>query len=71
MHSWKPERDPPSRCEGTTKLAIDAVLVFALTVIAPLRFLNENLIIIILCNRTDLEPEKLSLRVADFFVSSH
>jgi CubicO group peptidase (beta-lactamase class C family) len=33
------------------------------------RFLNENLTIIILCNRTDLDPQKLSLQVADLFLS--
>ncbi len=34
------------------------------------RFLGENLTIIILANRTDLEPEKLSLHVADIFLST-
>jgi CubicO group peptidase (beta-lactamase class C family) len=34
------------------------------------RFLDENLTIIILSNRTDLEPEKLSLQVADLFLSA-
>ena len=34
------------------------------------RFLNEDLTIIILCNRTDLEPEKLALQVADNFLFS-
>ena len=33
------------------------------------RFLGDNLSIIILCNRTDLEPEQLSLQVADMFLS--
>ena len=32
------------------------------------RFLGENLTIIILSNRTDLDPEKLSLKVADILV---
>jgi len=32
------------------------------------RFLGENLTIIILSNRTDLDPEKLSLEVADLFL---
>ncbi len=34
------------------------------------RFLGESLTIIILCNRTDLNPEKLSLEVADMFLSA-
>ena len=34
------------------------------------RFLGENLTIIILANRTDLDPEKLSLQVADIFLSA-
>ena len=34
------------------------------------RFYENNFTIIILCNRTDLDPEKLSLRVADFFLST-
>lgn len=34
------------------------------------RFLGENLTIIILSNRTDLDPEKLSLQVADVFLSA-
>jgi CubicO group peptidase (beta-lactamase class C family) len=34
------------------------------------RFLSENLTIIILSNRTDLDPEKLSLQVADIFLSA-
>ena len=33
------------------------------------RFLGDNLAIIILANRTDLEPEKLSLQVANMFLS--
>jgi CubicO group peptidase (beta-lactamase class C family) len=33
------------------------------------RFRKENLTIIILTNRTDLDPEKLSLQVADLFLS--
>lgn len=33
------------------------------------RFLDDNLSIIILSNRTDLDPEKLSLQVADMFLS--
>ena len=33
------------------------------------RFLGDNLTIIILSNRTDLDPEKLSLQVADMFLS--
>jgi CubicO group peptidase (beta-lactamase class C family) len=33
------------------------------------RFLGENLTLIILSNRTDLDPEKLSLQVADIFLS--
>ena len=32
------------------------------------RFVNEEITIIILCNRTDLDPEKLSLRVAGYYV---
>jgi len=32
------------------------------------RFLKENLSIVILANRTDLDPEKLSLEVADLYV---
>ena len=32
------------------------------------RFLGQNLTIIILANRTDLDPEKLSLQVADMFL---
>ena len=32
------------------------------------RFLGENLTIIILSNRTDLDPEKLSLQAADLFL---
>lgn len=35
------------------------------------RFLTDNLTIVILSNRTDLEPEKLSLHVADLFFSPH
>lgn len=35
------------------------------------RFLVDNLTIIILSNRTDLDPEKLSLQVADMFLSPH
>jgi len=31
------------------------------------RFLGENLTVVILSNRTDLDPEKLSLQVADIF----
>lgn len=34
------------------------------------RFLGDNLTIIILSNRTDLDPEKLSLQVADLFLSA-
>jgi CubicO group peptidase (beta-lactamase class C family) len=34
------------------------------------RFPSDNLSIIILCNRTDLDPEKLSLQVADLFLSA-
>jgi CubicO group peptidase (beta-lactamase class C family) len=34
------------------------------------RFFGENLTIIVLCNRTDLDPEKLSLQVADLFLSA-
>jgi len=34
------------------------------------RFLEDNLTIIILCNRTDLDPEKLSLQVADILFAS-
>jgi CubicO group peptidase (beta-lactamase class C family) len=33
------------------------------------RFLGDNLTIIILSDRTDLDPERLSLRVADLFLS--
>lgn len=32
------------------------------------RFLDENLTIVILCNRTDLDPERLSLQVADMLL---
>lgn len=32
------------------------------------RLVNEDLTIIILCNRTDLDPEKLSLEVVDLFL---
>ena len=35
------------------------------------RFLGENLTVIILSNRTDLDPEKLSLQVADMFFSGN
>ena len=34
------------------------------------RLLNENLTFIILSNRTDLDPEKLSLQVADLLLST-
>jgi CubicO group peptidase (beta-lactamase class C family) len=34
------------------------------------RFLRENLTVIILSNRTDLDPEKLSLQVAGIFLSA-
>ena len=34
------------------------------------RFLDENLTIIVLSNRTDLDPEKLSLQVADLFLAA-
>ena len=34
------------------------------------RFRDENLTIIILANRTDLDPEKLLLQVADLFLSA-
>jgi len=34
------------------------------------RFLGKNLTIIILANRTDLDPEKLALQVADIFLST-
>ncbi|HET8921443.1 MAG TPA: serine hydrolase domain-containing protein [Candidatus Acidoferrum sp.] len=34
------------------------------------RFLDDNLTIIILCNRTDLDPEKLSLQVAALYLST-
>ena len=34
------------------------------------RFPDENLTILILCNRTDLDPEKLSLQVTDLFLSA-
>jgi CubicO group peptidase (beta-lactamase class C family) len=33
------------------------------------RFLGENLTVIILANRTDLDPERLSLQIADIFLS--
>jgi CubicO group peptidase (beta-lactamase class C family) len=33
-----------------------------------LRFPADHLTIIILCNRTDLDPESIALRVADFFL---
>jgi CubicO group peptidase (beta-lactamase class C family) len=35
------------------------------------RFVNHNLTIIILCNRDDLVPANLALKVADLFLSSH
>jgi len=35
------------------------------------RFVNDNLTIIILCNRDDLVPADLALKVADLFLSSH
>lgn len=35
------------------------------------RFLGDNLTVIILCNRTDLDPEKLSLQVADMLLSAN
>jgi CubicO group peptidase (beta-lactamase class C family) len=34
------------------------------------RFFDDNLTIIILANRTDLEPEKLSIQVADMFLAA-
>jgi hypothetical protein len=33
------------------------------------RFPADRLTIIILCNRTDLDPESLALKVADLFLS--
>lgn len=33
------------------------------------RFLQENLTVIVLCNRTDLDPEKLALQVANLYSS--
>jgi CubicO group peptidase (beta-lactamase class C family) len=33
------------------------------------RFVNENLTIVILCNRDDVVPAKLALKVADLFLS--
>jgi CubicO group peptidase (beta-lactamase class C family) len=35
------------------------------------RFYNDRLSVIILCNRTDLDPEKLALKVADEILNSH
>jgi CubicO group peptidase (beta-lactamase class C family) len=35
------------------------------------RFTAGNLTVIILCNRTDLDPESLSLKLADLYLSSH
>jgi hypothetical protein len=34
------------------------------------RFLGQNLTIVILSNRTDLDPEKLSLQAADILLSA-
>jgi hypothetical protein len=34
------------------------------------RFLDDDLTIIILCNRTDLDPEKLSLQVAALYLTT-
>jgi CubicO group peptidase (beta-lactamase class C family) len=34
------------------------------------RFISENLTIIILCNRTDLDPESLSLKVAGLYLAN-
>ena len=33
------------------------------------RFPADHLTIIVLCNRTDLDPESLALRVADFYIA--
>jgi hypothetical protein len=33
------------------------------------RFTADNLTIIILCNRTDLDPEALALKVADLYLA--
>src|SRR6266478_306390 len=33
------------------------------------RFVEDKLTIIVLCNRTDLDPESLALRVADFYIA--
>jgi CubicO group peptidase (beta-lactamase class C family) len=35
------------------------------------RFYSDNLSVIILCNRTDLDPEKLALKAAEEILSSH
>ena len=35
------------------------------------RFVNENLTIIVLCNRDDVVPADLALKVADLFLSAH
>jgi hypothetical protein len=32
------------------------------------RFARDNLTVIVLCNRTDLDPEKLALQVSDLFL---
>ena len=34
------------------------------------RFLDDDLTIIVLCNRTDVSPESLALKVADLFLQS-
>ena len=34
------------------------------------RFTDENLTVIILANRTDLDPEALALKTADFYLNS-
>jgi hypothetical protein len=34
------------------------------------RFVGDNVTIIILCNRADLDPEKLALQVADLLLST-
>jgi hypothetical protein len=35
------------------------------------RFIDDKLTIIILCNRTDLDPEKLASQAADLYLPSH
>jgi len=35
------------------------------------RFYDDNVSVIILCNRTDIDPENLQLKVADEIFRSH